>query len=600
MIAPRFFMRFLSLCLCFAVLTACDLAENHMVPDRAAEYDMQDYRDALAPRQPEIDEHDASSVGIPDILPYVETSINKAETVPLVSISVNQTIPLRDVLFELAQQADYDLELDPRIRGSIIFTARERPFDQVIQRISELAGLRYKIKDGVIRVELDTPYAKTYNIDYLSYIRSNSGSVSNSVSVVSGGGADAGSSFAVTTASEADFWGELDFNLQQILNSNVPGAMRTNSDPSITAVDQNPDVEAVVASSGEDGEPQVNVATPNAVLRVDSLPTDPSSEDMASVEARFSINRHAGLVNIFATEKQHKEVREYLSELEERATAQVLIEAKILEVELNDNYQTGIDWGYFTAFNSELGVRFGPVGDPSLAGFEKGPDAGLVFSMNEGNTGALINAMSEFGTVRALSSPRMTVLNNQAAVLNVATNYVYFEIDIDRTTTDTTTTTDVESSAQTVPLGILLNVQPSINLKKNTVTLALRPTITTLSDEKNDPAVQFVAGDSGLTNLVPEVSVQEMDSVIKVNSGQAVVMGGLLEDRVTVSSDGVPVLNELPGIGKLFKNETNSISKTEIVIFLEATILNSPADSIDNADKDLYRLMSQDRRPFKL
>ncbi|MDH5722149.1 MAG: type II and III secretion system family protein, partial [Alphaproteobacteria bacterium] len=185
-------------CLFFALvcvsLTGCDLARNYTKPDRAANMEIQDYRDGLAERLPETDkENTRNKVGIPELQPYVSTSTENISPMPLVSVSVNQSIPIKDVLFELAEQAEYDLELDPNISGSIIFTARNKPFDVVIDRISDIAGLRYEFNKDFLRVELDTPYNKVYKVDYLSFIRNNEGSVSTNVSVVSGDGADTGS-----------------------------------------------------------------------------------------------------------------------------------------------------------------------------------------------------------------------------------------------------------------------------------------------------------------------------------------------------------------------------------------------------------------------
>lgn len=121
-------MRKIALC-CVALLAlgACDLAMNTSKTDRSGGMEIQDYRDGLAGRTPDIDESDRSGDSIPAFQPYVSDSIADVKPAPLVSISVNQTVPLRDVLYELAEQADYDLELDPSIRGAIIFTARERP-----------------------------------------------------------------------------------------------------------------------------------------------------------------------------------------------------------------------------------------------------------------------------------------------------------------------------------------------------------------------------------------------------------------------------------------------------------------------------------------
>mgnify|MGYP000386206743 CR=1 FL=1 len=605
-------------------LSGCDAAENYLKAERSADMQMQDVRDGLAPRVPDIDDGgaDVDTSSIPPLQPYVASASESMKSMPIVSISVNQSVPLRDVLFELAEQANFDLELDPRIRGSIIFTARERPFDQVIDRISEMSGLRYSFKDDVLRVELDMPYNKTYKINYLSYIRTNTGSVRNDIAVVSGEGADTGSAFSAESSSEADFWGELESNLVQLLGGGSTGALKTSRDPRITATDQNPEVQAVVAGTGADGEAPIQVQAPQATLTVNSLPIDDedgnsgngSRNDGDLPEATFSINKQAGLINVFGSERQHKEIREYLKVVERSSTSQVLIEAKILEVTLNDEYSTGIDWRALDLLSGELSVGYLAQGVSSAlanaatsstpsGGVSLGETSNFVLGYAGNDAQAVIEAVSGFGTVRALASPRMTVLNNQSAVLNVATNQVFFEIDIDVTTDDGATQTDIDSDIRNVPEGILVNVQPSINLDEGTVALAVRPTITRITGEVSDPAIQFItaaAGIVGVESNVPELNVQEIDSVIKVRSGQPVIMGGLLQDRSRTNEEGVPILGEVPVFGSLFKKHSDLIQKTELIIFLKATILDQPTDSIHNTDRDIYRKFSTDRRPFKM
>lgn len=611
-------LRKIALC-CVALLSlgACDLAMNTLKTDRSGGMQIQDYRDGLAPRTPDVDESDRAGADIPDFQPYVADTIADVKPAPLVSIAVNQTVPLRDVLYELAEQAEYDLELDPSIRGAIIFTARERPFDEVIDRIADMAGLRYSFDDEVLRVEVDEPYNKTYKIDYLNYVRTSSGSVRNNVAVVSGGGADTGSSFEAAAESEADFWGELAANIGQILGNAANRSLRTARDPRITAVESNPDVVAV----SPDGEG--NVEPPEAVLRVDSLPVDDggaaagnqTDDEGEGSEFSFAVNKQAGLITVFANERAHKELKEYLDAVRKSVTAQVLIEAKILEVRLNDQFAAGIDWNAVGALGGEGLIRFtGPVAGGSLrnptaltanrpqidiSSAAGGTDSNFVAGILGNDIEAILQAIQGFGTVKALASPRLTVLNNQSAVMNVATNRVFFEIDIDRTegTDGQGDTIEIDSEIRNVPEGVLVNVIPSINLENNTISMALRPTITRVVSEEQDPAVQFVSSD--IVSSIPELNVQEIDSVIKVNSGQAIVLGGLLQDRVQSTSEAVPVMGELPVVGNLFKKRGDSIQKTELVILLKATIVEN-GNNIHDSDKDLFRRFSEDRRPFEL
>lgn len=604
-------------------LAGCDLAKNQLKVDRSSDMEVQDYRDALASRLPEVSDAPVDEASIPEMKPYMATPSDKLKPMPLVSVSVNQSVPVKDVLYEAAEQAGYDIELDPRIKGSIIFSARNRPFDQVIDRIAESAGLRYKFEDDSVRVELDTPYHEIYKINYLSYVRSNTSTVSNDVSVVSGGGADTGSKFKADSVSEADFWGELDTNLTQILNVNrEAGTLTTKKDPKITAATETPaPVEPVllsadgeVAAAGADGTtpaPTVQVAAPDAVLRVEPLAVEEEDEQKSGDEdpfkPRYSINKQAGVISVFANQRLHKQVAQYMDVLRTSSTSQVLIEAKVLEVSLNDEFAAGIDWGAVGLFNERLSFGVDSVGGSLAPVFDPASDPALGFAASyvSGDFTAAVEAMSRFGTVRALASPRLTVLNNQSAVLNVAKNQVYFELDIDITdgTDNSPPRTTIDSNIRNVPEGVLINVQPSIDLDSQVVAMAVRPTVTRIIDYVNDPAVTFAVADAGLDasveSPIPVVNVQEFDSVIQMNNGQAIVMGGLIQDRTQSVQNGVPVLSEVPMVGALFRNQADSIQKTELVVFLKATIVEG-GNTIHSTDKDLYRTFSQDRRPEQM
>ncbi len=618
-------------CAAIISLSGCDWQKNQLKTDRDANLEMQDYRDSMAPRLPEEGDGPGSmsaadSASIPGLQSYVTQSTAPMKVMPLVSISVNQTVPLRDALFELAKQADYDLELDPRISGSVIFTARERPFDQVIARLCEIANLRYTFEENVLRVEVDTPYNKLYKVDYLSYIRSNKGNVRNDIGVVSGEGTDTGSSFETSSESESNFWGELETTLTQILGGAQGSVLKTKSSPKITATEQNPNVQAVAPTTDASGN--VQVQPPSAVLNVESLPTEEEAADASGAtpsgetdpnKATFALNKQAGLVNVYATSRAHKQVEEYLKALRRAVTAQVLIEAKILEVTLNDEYATGIDWRVLDVASGDLTLNFlGSSGITALNALGNnsaslpnnttvagttGP--GLVLGYTGNDVNALIRAVSSFGTVRALASPRMTVLNNQSAVLNVANNRVFFDIDIDVTQASDNGpgTVDISSDIRNVPEGVLVNVQPSINLENGTISMAVRPTVTRIVASKEDPAIQYITAANdidGVASLVPELNVQEIDSVIQTRSGQPIIMGGLLQDRIASSEQGIPGVSEVPVVGNLFKQHRDLVQKTELIIFLKATILPTPEDSVHDADRDLYRQFSGDRRPLKL
>lgn len=639
-------------------VSACDLAENHLKIDRTTNSEVQDFRDGMAPREASMAADDASVASdVPDLQAYVSDDTASMKAMPLVSISVNQNIPLREALFELAKQANYDVQLDPRIVGSIIFTARNKPFDMVIDRICEIAGLRYKMEDkDTLRIELDTPYSKNYKLDYISFIRSNKNNIKTKVGISGTGGsseAETGSNFEISSTAEANFWAELDTNIKQILESNSTGSyLKTDTDPelSVTTASQNlppapPIDEAALSEGAATVSPQAGVESsyisspvslpsqapaaatapaeppvasspvvpqpvptgtntpatpaPAPVLRVESLPTSSTAApNTVTFTPSYSLNKQAGLISVFANERLHRQINDYLQEVRRASTSQVLIEAKVLEVQLKDEFVTGINW-------QDLGNSLGDLSiDLNLPTPVMNPDNGLnIFSASlTGNDfGLAIDALSRFGTVHALASPRLTVINNQPAVLSVAKNTVYFELDVTQTTTAGTppiVDRTVDSEIKTVPEGVLINVLPSIDLDRGQVSMQVRPTITRIDSFKNDPGVTFLA--AGIESPIPELNVQEIDSVVRMKSGQAMVMGGLLEDRSVSEQNGVPVASEIPLLGALFRSQSDKSRKTELVIFLKATIINSEDETVHNTDKELYRTFAQDRRPFKL
>lgn len=662
----------------FLPMSACDLAKNYTKMDRSTNSEFQDYRDAMAAREIPGADAAANANGIPDVEAYVADGSQSMKSAPLVSLSINQSIPLREALFELAKQADFDIELDPRISGSIIFTARNRPLDEVIGRICEVSGLRYKIADNTIRIEIDSPYSKTYKIDYLNFVRKNASTMTTDVSITSSGDAQSGggSKFSIDSKSEGDFWAELDLNLKQILASNASASyLKTDEDPTISLTSSNPvtppvppiDGAALSETAPQAGTddyvsspvsiPQTSTApsdstltpstsvlptsatatppaattttttttssstTPAAdptatpqplssqpatpaqstVLKVESLPTSFSggnakgANDVAFTPA-FSINKQAGIISVYANERLQKQVATYLADLRRSATSQVLIEAKVLEVSLSDEFASGINWNLLDRVGD-----FSVTSSTAIPALDPSSTSSFTFGFAGDDLSTFVSALSRFGTVHALASPRLSVLNNQSAVLNVARNQVYFEIDVTTTPAATTggqPTTTYDTTAKTVPEGVMINVLPSIDLDRRTISMQVRPTITKIEEFVDDPVIGLNGGT--VPSRIPVMNVQEADSVLNMKDKQMMVMGGLLQDSSKSAQDGIPVASEVPVLGALFRNQGDNISKKELVVFIKATILDNASDSIHQTDKDLYRVFSQDRRPDKL
>ncbi|MCZ6604216.1 MAG: type II and III secretion system protein, partial [Alphaproteobacteria bacterium] len=332
----------------------------------------------------------------------------------------------------------------------------------------------------------------------------------------------------------------------------------------------------------------------------------------------FTVNRQAGIVSVFGTERQQRQIEIYLRALRKSVSAQVLIEAKILEVSLDDEFRFGVNWAMLGSGIFNAAAPFNTATTPTVAA---PPFAQLIGGAVGGNTAtanvftlgidsenfdAIANAVERFGTVRALSSPRVTVMQNQTAVLKVAEEQVFFEVTITQSTETTgdnsPIVTTASSTINTVTVGLVMTVQPSINLDTDEITLTLRPTITSVVRTRNDPAVDFQVAQIvpapavAITSQIPEVSVQEIDSVVTVHSGTVIVMGGLMRDRTTVTEVGVPLLADIPWLGHAFKSTERDTRKTELVIFLRATIIRN--NSVDAYDIKLYDQFGNDRRPL--
>ena len=522
----------------------------------------------------------------------------KIEEEQLVSIAVTDDVPLKDVLLELSRLAEVDIELDAGIQGGVSFVAREKPFNTVIERLASLAGLRYSMKSGVLRVERDTPYIQSYPIDFLNISRSASSDISISTNVLSasgggdgGGGLNTGSTQSINSTTEGDFWESLNSGLEQILASRpIPMLAQINTfsmqgdQALINGGDRmDPRSRSNMGGSGpESGENQEN--------------------------SFYVLNRQAGMLTVSGTERQHELVQRFIEQVRINSSAQVLIEAKIVEISLSDQYQSGVEW---STLSNKLGMAtdFNSV-DPTGGAFTLSLPNRLIGGLTGDTDGSgadlndFIQLVQEFGTTRTLSSPRLHAINNQQAVLTFAENLVYFEINVERETDTSAATTqevfNVESEVKTVPIGIILTLQPSVNVDTGEITLSVRPTLSRVTNFVTDPAVAFLAAEGGqnIENRIPVVEVRELDSILKVKSGQVMIIGGLMEDTATSTDRGVPGISEVPWFGNLFKSVNRDQSKRELVIFIRATLVGNDG-YIQEADRNIVDSFTDDTRPLK-
>ena len=499
----------------------------------------------------------------------------KAETY---SVVVNN-VSVRELLFALARDAKVNVDIHPGITGTVTLNAIDQTLPQLLSRISKQVDMRYELDGPNLVVMSDSPFLRIYKIDYVNIARDTTGQVSVSSEIVgqtgagsggsSGGGGGGGGSagqntsrVSISNTSQNKFWETLEKNVREILQETdkvLPGATGATA-PVVTpaAAGQPP--------GGAGGGAGVPVAAgPNATFR-----------EASSVIA----NREVGLLTIRASARQHEKIQEFLDLVLLSARRQVLIEATIVEVRLNNSYQQGIDWGIFTGGWQLFGgglyrnavQALVPPPVPVAGALTAAPTASSFVGQYNSNTLRVsLQLLETFGNVRVLSSPRISAINNQTAVLKVVENVVYFTVASQTSQAQTTALTTVTTTAQTVPVGIVLNVTPQVS-ENDTVLLNVKPSISRIAARVRDPNPLLT-----VANEIPQIAIREMESVIKLSSGQIAVMGGLISDELQDNSDTIPGVNRLPFLGDLFSNKNIQNTKSELVIFMRPLVIRDPS-----------------------
>jgi MSHA biogenesis protein MshL len=299
------------------------------------------------------------------------------------------------------------------------------------------------------------------------------------------------------------------------------------------------------------------------------------------------------MISVYATQKQQKQIQQFLLQTQRSADRQVLIEATVVEVNLNKEHQAGVNWN---AIASDVGLS--SVSTLTASNLAQPPFVTLTGSTKANGFTQLdstISMLQAYGTVRVLSSPKIMVLNNQSAILKVVDNKVYFTIKVDITPTLTTTsgggtaTTSLvtyETQVHTVPIGFIMNVTPYVS-SAGDITLEVRPTITRIIGYVNDPNPALAQ--VKVTSKIPEVQVREMESMLRVASGQVAVLGGLMQNSVDNTTQGVPGLANTPYVSDAFSYKDNKTNKTELVIFMRPRVIH--AASLNGDLKDFTRFL---------
>ncbi len=476
----------------------------------------------------------------------------KREKLETYTVVVNQ-VPIRELLFSMARDADLNLDIDSDISGKITMNAIDQTLPKILDRIESQAGITYFLEGDTLKVKADKPYLHVYHVDYLNISRESGGKVSVSteigatssgINTAGSGGGGGGSSSEnkansdIENESINEFWTTITLNIGGILGQEIKASSDTR------------------------------LVTGNNII----------------------VNRESGIIAVRATSKQHKSIKGFIDQVVGSAQRQVLIEATIAEVQLSDSYQAGIDWSVVSETSGGV-VTKGGVQDVIGGNLGSSPFFQLATSgtINGNPLNITLKALETFGDVKVLSSPKVMTLNNQTAILKVVDNEVYFNIDVNVVPGSVTSNalTTVDTTVNTVPVGIVMAVTPFID-EGDTVTLNIRPTISRIIDFVDDP--NPLLAEQGVVSQIPVIQVREIETMLKVDDSETAVIGGLMQDQINKENRGVPVLSSIPLLGALFSYTEENYVKSELVIFIRPVIIEDASLDGDLSDYKKYLL----------
>ncbi len=492
------------------------------------------------------------------LLPPIEIALPQGGAVPLeprFDLTVHNA-PARQVFMGLVEGTPYSMILPQDVHGTISLNLKEVTVPEALNAIRDVYGYEYRREGNRFFILGNEMQTRLFPVNYLNFVRkglSDTRVAASGLNGASSGGTSSGSSSTSTTSSgvqiqtqtQTDFWKDLTTELITIIGS-------------------------------EGGR-------------------------------KVIVNPQAGIVLVRAMPDELRLVKDYLGQTQTSMNRQVMLEAKILEVQLNNGFQSGINWASITQaagrtytlgqvgggsslksglseINGNTGNLNSTTGTFSAISGTNASAFGGVFSLavKTNNFAAFFELLQTQGDLNVLSSPRVSTMNNQKAVIKVGTD----EFFVTNLSTTPSTVSGVQPTVTTTlsPFfsGISLDVTPQIDDAGN-ISLHIHPTVSNVSDK-------LINIGSSQTITTASSDVQESDNIVRATSGQIIVIGGLMKEASTDDNASVPLLGDIPLVGNLFKHKKVTRIKRELVILLKPTTITNGQDWNDTAGESQERI----------
>ncbi|MCA9419610.1 MAG: secretin N-terminal domain-containing protein [Nitrospira sp.] len=436
-------------------------------------------------------------------LPKPPTQPKPPSLGPLYSFRA-QDLPIMDALALFARSNHLNIVAGPEITGTVTVAFQHLPLEQAMSAILEAHGYYWEHQQNLIQVK---QFKTTMiNVDYIRLVRGGTGE--NRAQMNSGSSGGAGSSsqdtgqITVNQQDEIKFWEELEKQIQTLM----------------------------------------------------------------SKDGRLVINRLSGTIQVTDWYQRVDEIDHFLETVHKALYRQVEIEVKIYEVNLNDSFSLGIDWSKINFYGTSGNIGLANI----IASPVFPPFGGVAFkaatttiSFADGSFDGVLKALAEQGDLRVVSQPRVVTLNNQPALVKVATDQPFFTSTISQGTAGTPNI--VTEQARSVTVGLVLSVTPQIS-EDGWIMLDVTPIISRLRDIATSPQK---------TANAPVLDIKQSSGLVRLKDGEMVIIGGLIQEESSETERKVPILGDIPYLGRLFKGTYTVKTKSELVIFLSPKIVRS-------------------------